>query len=322
MITNSFDGSLFNFAQPGSLLFNGLKPETINGENENRDQGLLRRNASYKNSLLQEDEYISSVDSNSEPKTRIKTESGNSFELDQNVFYHRPTKQAEDEAVEKAEKKNLKNNADNPTARHKVDVDLSKFVEKQHNGFAPNGFESTQESNSVGKMIEEMMHETEKRMLQGVITRTLKNNGVELDRNDCLQFTLNGKGELDIDVDASSIDGFDGDELESLCREISSDLNAETVDDKSFGDVLLKHLSKDMGFDYDKVKGDESFCISFTFRPDSATGENRIVDAEILRQATPSKKTSQESSGLKMQENKKKDENSLFEETDENLFQL
>ena len=129
-------------------------------------------------------------------------------------------------------------------------------------------------------------------VLEGVITRTLEANGVELKKGDILSMSLNGEGKLTINTNLSRIDGAIGDDLDELSDELSEKLNeAETEEGELLGDALLAMFAADMGFDPEAVKGDPNFSILFSFQYNSQTGRNEIAGARITQMGSQMLKT-------------------------------
>ena len=129
-------------------------------------------------------------------------------------------------------------------------------------------------------------------VLEGVITRTLEANGVELKKGDILSMNLNGEGTLTINTNLSRIDGAIGDALDELSDKLSEKLNeAETEEGELLGDALLAMFAADMGFDPEAVKGDPNFSILFSFQYNSQTGRNEIAGARITQMGSQMLKT-------------------------------
>lgn len=252
MISGNSIGSVFS----STILAKGFKSNYTPKEAET---GLAERSLSA-DSLLQ-DEYLPS----------LRVESGKSSDA-VSIAWTVETP----EAAEDTDEVTVQDQTEGRLQQQKrTTVDMSSFVRTQREN-APNG--------SVAGMMEDLGLQLEQQMLQGIISQVLKSKGVELSKGDVLAFRLNGAGEIGIDAKMSKVNGYDDEELAGICSEVAYDLNRKEVDGVSFGDALLKHFSKTMDFDYDTVKGDESFQIAFSFRVNPETGVQEIMNARIGRE--------------------------------------
>jgi hypothetical protein len=138
--------------------------------------------------------------------------------------------------------------------------------------------------NKMSSPLSDLTKDLNRLLLEGIITQALNASGVELREGDVLSMTLNGKGEIFVNATGSSIGGATGDEIAELCGMLSGKLNGtETAEGESLGTALLKQFAEDLGFDFDKVKGDENFSIAFSFKYNSKTGRNELSGAKLDR---------------------------------------
>ena len=123
---------------------------------------------------------------------------------------------------------------------------------------------------------------------EGIITRTLEAHGIKLKDGDVLSMTLNGKGELSIDANSSSIGGATGDAISELCDMLSGKLNeAKTGNGETLSKALLKQLATDTGFDLGKGSSDPDSSVSFSFKYNSKAERSEIAKAKQNQMNSP-----------------------------------
>lgn len=222
-------------------------------------------------------------------------------------------------SVETAASENETESPDSPETGNtdgssKVSIDFSTFMKKVGMGTA---FGASKSKGTTTSAMEKIGHDIEKKIYQGIITRVVESKGVKLGSGDVLAFSVDGTGTISINAKTSKVAGYAskpenpvaGEKyIEDLCGSIAADLNKESVGGSSFGDALLKHYAGEMGYDYEAVKGDESFSISFSFRYNEKTGTNEMMNARIVNQMSSDAARDSSDASAKLAERKAKRE--------------
>jgi hypothetical protein len=133
----------------------------------------------------------------------------------------------------------------------------------------------------------ELIKETSKMLLEGVITRVLKSEGIELKDGDRISMTVNGKGQMSINHQASRIEGKTGEDIEDTCNSLEKRLN-ETEDEEgnSLGKAILMQFAEEKGYDFNEIWGDENFSMSFSFEYNAKQDRNEITNMRIVQENT------------------------------------
>lgn len=131
----------------------------------------------------------------------------------------------------------------------------------------------------LGGLINETIQGLSRKAFERHITHTLDQHGVQLHKGDYLACSLDGNAKFSMSLQNSRVSSFKNDD-EALARaleKVTTDLNNDTVDGVSFGELMLQTLADEMGIDLEEARKDESFRISFIIAYDDKIGENVIM---------------------------------------------